>query len=204
VDLKVPEFKIHNLWPIPVYENNFEVDSKWLNYVKDITYERVESDNGDISVDRNLLDNNILNGLKEKINYHIDLYTKKYLNVKGFNVSPDLKDKVSFYLQESWCIKHKPHDYSHSHYHKGSLVSGVYYVKVPNNSGHLVFQKTSSYVNIFPSAINIEYNDEDLKTIDVKEGDIYLFPSHLMHKVNKNLSDDDRYCISFDCFVKGE
>ena len=197
------EFKIHNLWPIPVYENNFSVDKKWCDYVKSIPYERTPAQNGDISTDRNLLNKNNLNSLKEKINFHVDLYTKKYLNVKGFNVRPDLKDNVIFYLQESWCVKHKPHDYSHTHYHKGSLISGVYYIDVPKNSGDLVFQKTGSYVNIFPSAINIECNDDDVKVINVKEGDIYLFPSHLMHKVNKNLSNNDRYCLSFDYFVKG-
>jgi len=31
-----------------------------------------------------------------------------------------------------------------------------------------------------------------------------LFPSHLVHKVEKNLSDKDRYCIAFNFFIEGE
>ena len=34
----MPEFKIHNLWPIPVYENNIPVKEQWKVLVKGIEY----------------------------------------------------------------------------------------------------------------------------------------------------------------------
>ena len=40
----MPEFKIHNLWPTPVYENNFSVDEDGIKYIKNVTYERMSTD----------------------------------------------------------------------------------------------------------------------------------------------------------------
>ena len=44
----MPQFKAHNLWPIPVYESETTVKSDWLNYVLNTDYERMHIGNGDI------------------------------------------------------------------------------------------------------------------------------------------------------------
>ena len=37
--IKMSEFKIHNLWPTPVYENNFSLAEDGIKYIKNVTYE---------------------------------------------------------------------------------------------------------------------------------------------------------------------
>tara|TARA_B110000285_G_scaffold93724_1_gene107123 strand:+ start:2575 stop:3198 length:624 start_codon:yes stop_codon:yes gene_type:complete len=194
------EYKIHNLWPTPVYENNFLIDNDSIDYVKNIDYERMTTGNGFISTDRYLLQHEKLKHIKDKLDFHIDVYTKKFL---------DIKDNAEFYIQNSWSNKHLPDDWCQPHYHTGSLISGVYYLDVPENSGDLVFQRMSSHVNLFHSTINIEYNNanyinDDLQEINVKNGDILLFPSHVMHKIRPNLSNLPRYSLAFNYFVKGK
>lgn len=196
----MPEFKIHNLWPTPIYENNFSVKSEWVDYVKKIEYERTSTQNGYISKDRYLLENSILSDLKNNIDIHINNYTNKFLNIR---------DNANFYMQNSWSTRHDKNDWCQAHYHTGSLISGVYYIDVPDNSGELVFQRMSNYVNLFHSTINIEYKEpnyinDDLQMFKVKSGDIILFPSHVMHRIRENLTDYSRYSLAFNYFVRGK
>ena len=196
----MPEFKIHNLWPTPVYHNNFLINDDIINFIKNEVYERMSSDNGFITVNRYLLNNENLLGLKNEIDNHIENYTRRFL---------DIKDNAKFYMQNSWGVRHEPGDWAQAHYHTGSLISGVYYLDVPEKSGDLVFQRMSSFTNLFHSTINLEYNNsnhinEDLQNVYIQKGDIVLFPSHLMHKVRKNKSNLPRFSIAFNYFVKGK
>lgn len=191
-------FEIHNLWPTPIYKNNFEVKKEWLNFSEVIEYENTSVNNGSISIDRYIL--NKLPDLKKEIEIHCFNYTKKFLKIKN---------NANFYMQNSWILKHKKNNWAQAHYHTGSLISGVYYLDVPKNSGNIVFQRMSSYVNLFHSTINIEYDElnyinDDMQNFTIKTGDILLFPSHVMHKVRANLSNFDRYSVGFNFFVKGK
>lgn len=56
----MPEFKTHNLWPIPVYESKMPVKEKWIKYLKNIDYARTHIGNSDISVDRYVLEKMLL------------------------------------------------------------------------------------------------------------------------------------------------
>ena len=71
----MPEFKIHNLWPIPVYEGEIPVKEKWKVLTKGLKYERTHIDNSDISIDRNVL--NSIPDLKKDIQKHCERYIKK-------------------------------------------------------------------------------------------------------------------------------
>ena len=50
----MPEFKAHNLWPIPVYESEIPVKKEWKTYLENIEYRRTHIGNSDISVNRYL------------------------------------------------------------------------------------------------------------------------------------------------------
>ena len=75
----MPEFKAHNLWPIPVYDSETPVKSEWLNYILNTEYERMHIGNGDISKDRYIL--NQLPDLKKEIENHCEIFVRKYLSV---------------------------------------------------------------------------------------------------------------------------
>jgi ectoine hydroxylase-related dioxygenase (phytanoyl-CoA dioxygenase family) len=40
--------------------------------------------------------------------------------------------------------------------------------------------------------------------LNVKEGTIVIFPSHLEHSVEKNNSNENRYSIAFNFYVRGK
>ena len=138
----MPEFKTHNLWPIPVYEAEIPVKQEWKDAVINLEYDRTHINNSDISKDRYILNN--IPDLKNDIETHCELFVRKYLTIK---------DNAKFYLQNSWCNIHGPNEGSQIHYHGNSLLSGVYYPILPKNSGDIAFHKGSIYNNIFHQSI---------------------------------------------------
>lgn len=96
-----------------------------------------------------------------------------------------------------WAVVHG-HNQStnlHSHetsenYHGGAHVSAAFWVKVPPDSGDLVFQyHTNPYI--------IEQT-----TVKAEAGKFAMFDSTLPHFVTRNLSDDYRIVISMNFRIK--
>lgn len=194
----MPEFKTHNLWPIPVYEAEIPVKQEWKDFTFNLEYERTHVNNSDISKNRYIL-NDILD-LKKEIENNCELFVRKYLAVK---------QNAKFYLQNSWSNIHRPNECSQIHYHGSSLISGVYYPILPKNSGKISFHKNGIYTNTFHQSIRFEYDEVNNITaekyvLDIREGTIVLFPSHLEHSVEKNNSNDNRYSIAFNFYVRGK
>ena len=72
----------------------------------------------------------------------------------------------------------------HNHNEK-AIISGVYYLQVPHNSGNLFFK------NEFKEEIEIES----------KKGEIIFFPSMLDHYVSESLTNENRLSLSFNCYT---
>ncbi len=192
------QFQVYNLWPIPVYKSEIPVREKWKVLIKGLEYERTHVNNSDISKDRTIL--NSMPELKSEIENHCELFTRKYLTVK---------DNAKFYLQNSWCNIHGSNESSQIHYHGNSLLSGVYYPILPENSGHISFHKGNSCINIFHQSIRFEYDELNNITaeqyvVNLEEGAIIIFPSHLEHSVQENLSNQNRYSLAFNFYVRGK
>ena len=192
------EFKVHNLWPIPIYENEIPVKKGWKDTVVNLEYERTHVNNSDISKDRYIL-NNILD-LKSDIENHCENFVRRYLTVKN---------NAKFYLQNSWCNIHGPNENSQIHFHASSLLSGVYYPILPKNSGDIAFHNIGTYTNIFHQSIRFEFEENNNLTTEkyvlkLKEGTIIIFPSHLDHSVERNNSNEKRYSIAFNFYVRGK
>jgi uncharacterized protein (TIGR02466 family) len=191
-------FAIHNLWPVTIYQGTLDVKKECIDYSLKCDYERMISENGHITKNKYVL--NDLPDLKKELNIHIENYLKKYLKVNN---------KLNFYFLNSWIVKHLPNDFAQQHCHGNSLISGVLYLNVPENSGDIKFHKSYSYQNLFHQSILIdfeEYNYTNAETWTVKsqKNSLLLFPSFLEHSVTKNLSNENRYSLAFNLFVKGK
>jgi len=194
----MPQFAIHNLWPITIYQSKIDMKKEWIDYSLKCNYERMFSGNGDITVSKYVL--NEIPDLKKEIQIHIDNYTKKYLKVKN---------NLNFYFLNSWIVKHGPNDFAQRHCHINSLISGVFYLTVPDNSGDLKFSKGHHYTNLFNQNLAIDFESYDNTNADdwlinSVEGQIILFPSFLEHSVTQNMSNQNRYSLAFNLYVKGD
>ena len=86
------------------------------------------------------------------------------------------------------------------HVHEG-VISGSVYLKVPENSGPIVFHNYSInplWMGNYLAKNKNQYTGLSLK-VDPKEGEIVMWPSYLPHSVEQNNHDDKRISISFNC-----
>ncbi len=73
----------------------------------------------------------------------------------------------------------------HTHDDDDELLSGVYYIKVPDNSGHLILSHNGQKKNIAP-----------------KEGRLVLFKPDCLHEVTENKSMEQRLSIGINFGIK--
>lgn len=190
-------YKVEMLWPTPVYFNKLQSDKNDLDIAKTFKYERMNSDNGNYTLDKNVLDK--MPTLKNRIENEFEKYVRDVLHINK---------NVNFKIINSWINIHKKGDWSQSHLHKNSCFSGVYYLNVPKNSGNISFDKTIVLNNLSTSTISYDYDEANYINADkvkfkVEEGLILFFPSTIYHNVDKSNSIEERYSLAFNFFADG-
>jgi uncharacterized protein (TIGR02466 family) len=185
-------FKTINLWPTPVYIEDIGMPEKdILKFCQSCEYDI------DITKDKYIL--NKLPKLKNEIYNSCLKFIREVIRIK---------DTVEFYFLNSWILKLGSEGISDIHHHANSLISGVYYIDVPEKEGDIVFNKNSIHINTFFSNISFDYEEANeincltYKT-KTKNGLLILFPSHLTHHTTKTFSDNYRYSLAFNMFCKG-
>ncbi|NCF28106.1 MAG: hypothetical protein GWP69_12040 [Gammaproteobacteria bacterium] len=103
-------------------------------------------------------------------------------------------------LQNYWVHATPPGELTQYHDHKPGLLSGVYYVDKPENSGDLIFIDVNPYQAYGPRLLPGETDPITRPEITFKadEGTMLIFPAWLPHKVPRNSSDRRRISISFN------
>ena len=109
----------------------------------------------------------------------------------------------SFQIIKSWIVRQFKYEYNPIHYHSGHI-SGVGYLKVPNNMGET--SQKNKKVNNNGKLILIDGSKKLFSsptyTITPRVGDFYLFPSYLMHTVYPfSNSDEERRSVSFNARI---
>ena len=110
----------------------------------------------------------------------------------------DIKD---FDIPQLWVNVNKKGDWNVIHQHGQYDLSGIYYVKVPKNSGRIVFRdpRPAAISNLFMVK---NFDDGELKNVNLMEGLLMIWPSYLDHFVEPSQTDEERISISFDIVCK--
>ena len=103
-------------------------------------------------------------------------------------------------IPQMWINVNKKNDWNAIHLHGQYNLSGTYYVKVPKDSGQIVFRdpRPSAISNLF--MVNT-FDKGEFRKVKTIEGLLILFPSYLDHFVEPSNADEDRISISFDVVV---
>jgi uncharacterized protein (TIGR02466 family) len=136
------------------------------------------------------------NGTNDIEKFKMSLFLSKIHWAVEKYTSGILYQGPSFVLTESWFNFSKTHGFQFDHTHAGSRISGVYYYQTSDNDGNIRFQNPNPFSHFrgFP-ADGVPSESINYKS---KNGRIILFPSWLTHRVNKNLTDNERISISFN------
>lgn len=110
----------------------------------------------------------------------------------------DIKD---FDIPQLWVNVNKKGDWNVIHQHGQYDLSGIYYVKVPKNSGRIVFRdpRPAAISNLFMVK---NFDNGELKNVNLMEGLLMIWPSYLDHFVEPSQTDEERISISFDIVCK--
>ena len=95
--------------------------------------------------------------------------------------------------------------YNHVHTHPGGVLSGVYYLKLPDCCyGHLSFIRDFSYTQMkefWGDGDNVhrwDHMNETEHDVFPEVDQLVIFPAWLAHSVSSNAGDGDRISISFN------
>ena len=94
-----------------------------------------------------------------------------------------------------WCNVNEMGHFNQVHHHLRTDLVGVFYIKVPDNSGKLILIRNdgSQYTAMMSS--ETEYH------IQPVAGKLYLFPGHIWHYVEPNPTNEQRMSVSFNMYT---
>lgn len=108
----------------------------------------------------------------------------------------DLSEKnFKFEMLNVWINENYKYSYNNCHFHGGSDYSGVYYYKVPKDSGQLVFHRTdaTAFLNLTSSTFKI----------NPCPGMLVVFPASFTHSVEQSMSEEPRVSVAFNFKITG-
>ena len=122
-------------------------------------------------------------------------------------IKKELKKEIKkFNVISSWVVRQYQNEYNPVHWHSGHI-SGVGYLKVPDNFGETVQKNKSGNFNGHLQLVHGTkmFLSPVMLNIEPKVGDFYFFPNYLMHAVYpfKNKSAERR-SISFNALIDQE
>jgi len=138
-----------------------------------------------------------------------DLLTEIEKNLVPFEQVLRLRKEFKLKVANLWANVNGAGSINFPHIHPGSVLSGVYYVTLPENSGslRLINPNLFNFVSLaFLGGLETFTEGPCVFTTEhtlhkSKPGGLLIFPSHLSHYVLPNLSKQKRISISFNTTV---
>jgi uncharacterized protein (TIGR02466 family) len=101
-----------------------------------------------------------------------------------------------------WIVNQFENEYNPVHHHTNATVSGVMYLNVPKFEKRDIYGKKDLDGNIefiYHAAAEDHFSmEQGAYSVQPKEGDIFLFPSYLLHTVYPFLGKGERRSVSFN------
>jgi uncharacterized protein (TIGR02466 family) len=151
------------------------------------------------STDKSVLDRPSFAAARVAVMTEIEWYVRELCHVSR---------AVEFYVTNSWVNVYRPGDQAGAHTHHNSLLSGVLYLRVKEGGGDIVFHRDVNSLVPFPPALDLDMDAANLYNCKSwahtpQTNDICLFPSVVSHSVEPNRSDEERWSLAFNVFVRG-
>jgi uncharacterized protein (TIGR02466 family) len=191
-------YEVHPLFPKPLYKSKIDVglDDEAIDFI--INQEMYENPSNAISINKNLLESPLLEKLNESIHLHLNIFLKEIMGAIDCEA----------YITQSWSLINMPGQGMHEHSHSNSLISGSYYfTDMPEPGADMVFNRYTGNQSRLKLNLDEEktsyYNMMNMN-VQMEKNDLFLFPSDVSHSIEKNSSNQPRYSIAFNSFVKGQ
>ena len=189
-------YKINLIFPVPVHQfdvNGFsEIQDELIDYAYDLKKREPEG----VSISN-------YGGWQSPdfiVNNENDVL-QSFLS-KCLGKFPTIKESIKLFVS-AWININPPEAFNLKHNHPTSDLSGVLWIKAPQDCGDIIFdsprsfaahQEIDSYVEDFKKNNNYFHSF----SFEPVAGRMLVFPSHLDHHVEYNKSQEDRISVSFN------
>lgn len=126
--------------------------------------------------------------------------------ISGYLATADDRPLTRVRYETFWMVRHFPGTFSPVHFHTGD-VSGVMYLKVPDHIANEAAEAGQSYINARRAGYitfligGKQALSKSLISFRPEVGDLYIFPSWLLHAVEPFEGAGERRSLSFNAFV---
>jgi uncharacterized protein (TIGR02466 family) len=186
---------VEPIFPIPTLHSALgrEFTDEEIDFFNEMGKKTIKNEGNATSHNNYVLDEpellNLRTDLMEVVNYW---FTKL---IKNKNAQP--------YITQSWLNWTMKDQFHHKHTHSNSYISGVLYIH--GEDDRICFEKTA-YEQIKIQPDNPEDSNmfnAEMSWFKVNPGKIILFPSSVIHYVDKKEHETPRVSLAFNIFVKG-
>lgn len=169
--------------------------------LEEFCYDLVKTDAGRKVSNEGGYQSNIFDMSTNPVCIDTGLHRQIVERVNAFHDYMGFKKSLKKIVDQCWVNINPPGTYNNIHTHNGGVITGVYYVKVPEGSGDLQMITPNPAFDFVMKDQYIEtpnlFNASNVM-IRPKEGYLYLFPCWIAHQVKMNLSTGSRISIAFD------
>ena len=109
------------------------------------------------------------------------------------------KEFKTFEIKSCWAVSQFESDYNPVHWHTGNI-SAVTYTKIPNDFGSS-YKKENLNGNIAFIHGNRQLTSASVYNVKPEIGDLFIFPSYMMHTVYPFFSNEERRSVSFNVYI---
>ena len=131
---------------------------------------------------------------KDFLNQHLNEIFRSF--VFNYIKSSTGKDFKSCEILSCWAVSQYENDYNPIHWHNGNI-SAVTYTKIPKDFGSS-YKKANVNGNIAFIHGARQLTAASVYNVKPEIGDLFIFPSYMMHTVYPFFSNEERRSISFN------
>ena len=187
---------IHKLFPEPIYFSKLgkPLTKKELGVINKCKKKTYKNKGNSTSLEQYVLEHKLLKNLKKDLHKIVVDYFDKIVCARN-SIIP--------YITQSWLNYTQPKEEHHKHFHANSYVSGVFYIDAKKEVDQIKFYKMNEpTIELNPTKYN-SFNSTSW-WYAVETGDVVLFPSSLIHGVDRKKGTNTRISLSFNVFMKGK
>ena len=182
------------MWPTPYWEVQIP---EFIRSKTEVTFneDMVNWVHGQMDKEESVIKSN-RGGWQSNLQKPEGIFTPLVKQISGFcgHLPLGIKQINIFQL---WVSVNKRNDWNVIHQHGQYHLTGTYYVKVPKDSGSIVFRdpRPGALCNMFVSR---RFDKGEFRKINLLEGLLMIWPPYLEHFVEPSQTDEERISISFD------
>lgn len=194
--MAITEYDVQPLFAEPFFRTNISdaISDEQIDYLKNLKMRKNKS---------NLISDNLyifeepeLKSIKDAVQEALDVYAQEVMGITQ-----------TLFVTQSWTLVNNPNVGMHGHSHSNSLISGsLYYCELPQPVASMFFDRHNTYqqLQLNPEQEKQNIFNTPLNFVTPETGEVILFSSGIQHFVEPNTSNQPRYSIAFNTFIKGK